>query len=66
MINIDLRQYGLRKSGSYTLIDVVVEVDGIEVASEDITNLDGSVDEEIINQLKNIVDVLEAQNKAIK
>ncbi len=63
-MKISLKHYGGSRDTRSSLIEMIVESSGTTTI-EDITNLDGSIDEEFISNLREIADDLSAQNDLV-
>lgn len=69
-LNLKPMKIYIRKIGGSSLtpakiIELLIKTNSIEI-TEDVTNLHGLVDENFIQDLRNIADELEEQNKKLK
>ena len=64
-MEIYIKEYGKLTSGASSIIELTIKNCGSTIAA-DVTNLHGYVDEDFIHSLKNIVDILEEQNKTLE
>lgn len=63
-MKISLKYYGGSRDTRSSLIEMIVESSGTTIIA-DITNLDGSIDEEFISNLREIADDFSAQNELV-
>lgn len=61
-MEISTRRIGRRKNGTYSCIEVTIKSSGSTI-EEDVVDLNGKVDEDLIESLRDLVEELEEQNK---
>lgn len=64
-MEITTRSYGGNRKNPGKIIELIINT-GNTIITEDITNLDKTIDESLIQSLKDIVEELEEQNRLIK
>ncbi len=63
-MELSLKHYGNSRTTPSTIIELIVEINGNTLV-EDVTNLKGHVNASLIQDLRNIADELEEQNRLL-
>ena len=64
-MELSLKSIGKCRNGLFSILELTVRTYNGTTLTEDVSNLDGSVDKELIHSLREIADELEAQNNLL-